>query len=276
MTIRNKCVYLHKYSGVPFYVGKGTLKRAYKLEKSEDRKTNGTFRGDEYSKLVRDFNYNIDVEIVKDCLTESEASDLEIELYDKLTLSGVKLVNCRRPSKEIVIDSSLISKYLAYDETSPTGLVWIHGKYKGKQAGSKGITTWRVKLLQKEYYCSRIICSLFSIDVKDKVVDHIDGDGFNNKINNIQAVSHSENMRNKRKQKNNKTGITGVSFKNDNSYCSIYFKNGECIYKYFSIDKYGKDKALELAINFRINGLREVNSELVRLGENPYSDRHGV
>ena len=45
-----------------------------------------------------------------------------------------------------------------------------------------------------------------------KEIDHIDGDGLNNRLNNLRAVTRTENSRNHRKAKNNTSGFNGVSW----------------------------------------------------------------
>ena len=41
-------------------------------------------------------------------------------------------------------------------------------------------------------------------------IDHIDGDGTNNRLENLRIVSAAENKRNMRKMSTNTSGVTGV------------------------------------------------------------------
>lgn len=43
-------------------------------------------------------------------------------------------------------------------------------------------------------------------------VDHIDGDGLNNRRENLRVVTHSENLHNRGPQSNNTSGFKGVTF----------------------------------------------------------------
>ena len=82
----------------------------------------------------------------------------------------------------------------------------------GKIAGStrkNGYGLVRVK--PKQYLLHRIIF-IYHHGFLPKEVDHIDGNPRNNKIENLRAALHEENMKNSKNYSNNKSGIRGVSW----------------------------------------------------------------
>ena len=69
----------------------------------------------------------------------------------------------------------------------------------------------------KSRYCHRMAWLYCFGSFPDGDIDHIDGDGNNNKISNLRDVSKSENSRNQKKSVKNTSGFTGVCW--DSSLC---------------------------------------------------------
>lgn len=69
---------------------------------------------------------------------------------------------------------------------------------------------YRVNVGGKSHLAHRIIWQLYYGSESDGQIDHIDGNGLNNKISNLRSVTPNENMRNCRLSKNNTTGVNGV------------------------------------------------------------------
>jgi hypothetical protein len=110
------------------------------------------------------------------------------------------------------------NQYFAYDQETGR-LTW---KVKrpgpktavGKEAGSvKHDGRYRsVVLSHKRYYTHRIIWELMAGPIPAGMcIDHIDGDGLNNRWANLRLTTLSGNQRNRRVGKNNRTGTPGVN-----------------------------------------------------------------
>lgn len=205
------CVYLHrrKDNNEIFYVGSGTIKRS----KSKNRSSS-------WLKYTQECEYYIDV--VKENLSLNDARDLEQKYLIDNRSTVINKVS--RVAKTRNFDLSIVSEYLKYDESSPSGLVWIKDVFSGmrfnrkiassgKYAGYKVSSgSWRVGLKGQVYLAHRLVFALNTgrID-SDLIIDHIDGNPDNNKINNLREVTYAVNMRN-RKKVDNQSGVTGVYF----------------------------------------------------------------
>lgn len=172
-----------------------------------------------------------------------------------------------------------------YDEDSPTGLVWINppsGVKSGrKQAG--GLCTnggephmARIRYKGEAYPIHRIIWFMFhgSID-NDLVIDHLDGNPWNNKFDNLFIKTLGDNARNARMYSSNTSGIAGVSIMDNgsgNKYAMATWRdeNLKPRSKYFSFDKLGEEQAIQLAAEFR----KQKIQELINIGFQ-YTERHG-
>lgn len=179
------------------------------------------------------------------------------------------------------------SQHFCLDETSPSGISRIRSKFGNTilktPVGTKNFKVdgraggWRVKLKGHSYYIHRIIWVLThgSVD-PELVIDHLDGNPFNNTTNNLFLKSPENNMRNRHKHRNNKTGVTGVyitSNKSGNIYyvAAWYNSTGELESKFFSVLKLGEENAKLLASNHR----KDQILRLINEGAD-YTDRHGT
>lgn len=74
----------------------------------------------------------------------------------------------------------------------------------------------RIRFEKKDYAAHRLAWLITHGKWPNEVVDHIDGNPLNNRINNLRDVSRSVNMQNQRKANiDNKTGCLGVTYRED-------------------------------------------------------------
>lgn len=181
------------------------------------------------------------------------------------------------------------SELYYYDTTSPTRLRWKVDIYSGRcgniknvgvgdvaggyssgsgyhQVRKNGVLTLVHRLVWELHY-GEIPSGMF--------IDHINGDALDNEISNLRLVTREGNARNVRMRKDNTSGITGIKrtqSKNRNGTIS-YRWSASCgkKVKSFSIGKFGEEGAKRLAIEWREEQLKMINSA----SENPYTERHG-
>lgn len=105
--------------------------------------------------------------------------------------------------------------FFEYEESTGR-LIWKAKRRKvrvGEEAGSiKHDGRYRtVVLMNKRYYVHRIIWELANGSIPGGMcIDHIDGNGLNNRLTNLRITSLSGNQRNRRLSVNCNTGINGV------------------------------------------------------------------
>ncbi len=182
------------------------------------------------------------------------------------------------------------SKYFSVDWSSPSGLVWNAPQYfrgtpnysrVGQPVGSIGKTKtreyWSVGLsedwVRSTYLLHRIVWVMVHgyVDPENDI-DHIDGNGLNNKIENLRECSKSINNRNAKKRIDNKSGTSGISYQTTRTSegwkAVIVGLEGEKYSKYYSVLKYG-DSAKDLAIEWR-------KLKMIELDNAGYTENHGV
>lgn len=186
------------------------------------------------------------------------------------------------------IPIDVVYKRLEYDESSPSCLRW---KIKGGRGSSvkagdiagtldKADNYWRIFIDGKRLKVHRIIWTIFNGEIPDeKIIDHIDRNGSNNKISNLRIVDEEFNARNKSISKRNNTGIGNIVYSEHynkretliRKYTVTVKYNGFVKAKSFSCEKYGKQLAFRLASKARKQLFNEIN----QLGAG-YTDHHGL
>lgn len=117
----------------------------------------------------------------------------------------------------------------------------------------------RVMVDHKNYFVHRVAWLMQTGAWPDRFIDHIDGNPFNNKWDNLREANASENLWNVGKYSTNTSGYKGVSFyKRDKLWQSHISVNGKerCL---------GRFPTPELAYEAYCNAAKEHHGEFVRL-----------
>jgi hypothetical protein len=175
-----------------------------------------------------------------------------------------------------------------YDLNSPSGLMWKVTRYSGNgkpqalantpAGGLNSNGRYEVRFQGRLTQCHRIVYELLIGEIPEgMIIDHIDGDGSNNNINNLRVVTDKLNARNRKMEVRNTTGVTGVHpYKFPDGRVKGYVATwreagtGKSKSKSFSFRKFGEE-AFDLACEYR----KKIIEKLNELGEG-YTLRHGT
>lgn len=159
-----------------------------------------------------------------------------------------------------------IKQELRYD--SDTGYLYrlrpVKGHTFGTPTGSLGKTKHGktyvgVMLDYKRYLAHRLIWVLVygRWPADGMEIDHIDGDGSNNKLSNLREVPHVDNQKNQRRMSTNTSGCTGVSWRKERQRWSAKMYKGKStiylgLFKTFE-EAVAARKAAEIRYGFHPN-----------------------
>lgn len=169
------------------------------------------------------------------------------------------------------------SKIIRIDPNSVSGATWLidvgrNGRIKaGSRVGAisynKGTPNcWRLNYRKKSYQLHRIIWLIHYGEIDNtKVINHIDCNPLNNKIENLELCTDEENNRRMKMHvkselnKLNTSGRNGVCIWKRDGYkyaVAVWKENGKNKYKYFSAKPMGIFDAIEKADEFRKGKLK--------------------
>lgn len=124
-----------------------------------------------------------------------------------------------------ILTQNVLKEVLHYDPL--TGL--FIRKSNGRPTGSLLNTIYgkkylRIGLLGRLYLAHRLAWIYF-YGQQPIEIDHINGDGTDNRMINLRNVTHSQNQKNHRRAVTNKSGVSGVAYRERDKIFRAYIRN---------------------------------------------------
>lgn len=88
-------------------------------------------------------------------------------------------------------------------------------RFSNRRAGSVLRDHLAVQIMGAKHYAHRLCWALHYGRYPVGSIDHINGDGFDNRISNLREVTHRSNTHNQKTRSTNKSGCMGVSLRPD-------------------------------------------------------------
>jgi hypothetical protein len=142
-----------------------------------------------------------------------------------------------------------------------------NARYAGKEAGTireinkdTGLSYNFINLDGKICRAHRLAW-LYEYGVFPRLVDHIDGDGLNNRLSNLQELSSSNNIRKAKLAITNTSGFKGVSYRKDTGRWTARAKIGS---KYQSLGCFdNREDAFEAYCDVVLDVVGELHLDLI-------------
>lgn len=137
-----------------------------------------------------------------------------------------------------VVTQAVLKERMRYEPGTGvfTSLYSGHGMVKGRQLGrvirhpKGGKAYLQIAVFSKGYTAHRLAWLYMTGEWPEHTIDHIDGDGLNNRWDNLREATQAQNCWNRRRHANNTTGYKGVSYhKRSKSYRASICVEGEKI-----------------------------------------------
>lgn len=143
-------------------------------------------------------------------------------------------------------DQGTLRRLFAYDSESGR-LTWLtrprtdfrddlqwkawNGHHAGKYAGSKRGGYFGVGIGEVSYLAHRLIWIWSNGPIPDGyLIDHIDGNGLNNRLDNLRLVTNAENQKNLKPQARSNSGVRGVYYRPGVGYLASVRRNGKLVH----------------------------------------------
>lgn len=133
----------------------------------------------------------------------------------------------------------------------------FNAQYAGKIAGGLGskrpdgtnqylIVGFRMVGKQQQFGAHRVIFKMVTGIEPPPLLDHLDGDEFNNKWSNIRHATNGQNIQNSKIRKDNKSGVKGVSW---NSRAKRWTAQINCDKRKYHLGRFTSIEAARIAID---------------------------